>query len=202
LIVGRKGGHGWIKMAQIGYVRVSTVMQTGALQRDALARAGCIRVFEDKASGAKSDRPGLNEALAYVREGDALVVWKLDRLGRSLPHLIETVTTLGQRGVGFKSITEGVDTSTPNGRLVFHIFGALAEFERDLIRERTGAGLTAAAARGRKGGRKPVITPEKLARAKALMAEGLNVREAAGRVKVGKTALYQALASQQRQEPQ
>jgi DNA invertase Pin-like site-specific DNA recombinase len=91
-----------------------------------------------------------------------LVVWKLDRLGRSLPHLIETVTTLGRRGVGFKSLTEGVDTSTPNGRLVFHIFGALAEFERDLIRERTGAGLRAAAARGRKGGRKPVITPEKL----------------------------------------
>jgi len=141
----------------------------------------------------------LNEALAYVREGDVLVVWKLDRLGRSLPHLIETVNTLGRRGVGFKSLTEGVDTSTSNGRLVFHIFGALAEFERDLIRERTGAGLAAAAARGRRGGRKPVITPEKLARAKALMAEGFNVREAAGRIKVGKTALYEALA---RQSPQ
>jgi len=187
-------------MAQIGYVRVSTAVQDGALQRDALANAGCVRFFEDKASGAKSDRPGLNEALAYVREGDVLTVWKLDRLGRSLPHLIETVNTLGLRGVGFKSLTEGVDTSTSNGRLVFHIFGALAEFERDLIRERTGAGLTAA--RGRKGGRKAVITPEKLARAKALIAEGFNVREAAGRVKVGKTALYEALASQQPQDHQ
>jgi len=183
-------------MAQVGYVRVSTAVQDGALRRDALLKAGCGRFFEDKASGAKSDRSGLNEALAYVREGDVLVVWKLDRLGRSLPHLIETVTTLGRRGVGFKSLTEGVDTSTPNGRLVFHIFGALAEFERDLIRERTGAGLSAAAARGRKGGRKAVVTPEKLARAKALIAEGLNVREAAGRVKVGKTALYAAIASQ------
>ena len=190
------------QMAQIGYVRVSTAVQDGALQRDALANAGCVRFFEDKASGAKSDRPGLNEALAYVREGDVLTVWKLDRLGRSLPHLIETVNTLGRRGVGFKSLTEGVDTSTSNGRLVFHIFGALAEFERDLIRERTGAGLTAAAARGRRGGRKRVITPEKLARAKALIAEGFNVREAAGRVKVGKTALYEALASQQPQDHQ
>lgn len=189
-------------MAQIGYVRVSTAVQDGALQRDALAKAGCNRFFADKASGAKSDRPGLNEALAYVREGDVLVVWKLDRLGRSLPHLIETVTSLGRRGVGFKSLTEGVDTSTPNGRLVFHIFGALAEFERDLIRERTGAGLSAAAARGRKGGRKAVVTPEKLVRAKALIAEGWNVREAAGRVKVGKTALYEALANQQPRDRQ
>jgi DNA invertase Pin-like site-specific DNA recombinase len=189
-------------MAQVGYVRVSTAVQDGALQRDALTKAGCGRFFEDKASGAKSDRPGLNDALGYVREGDVLVVWKLDRLGRSLPHLIETVTLLGRRGIGFKSLTEGVDTSTPNGRLVFHIFGALAEFERDLIRERTGAGLNAAAARGRRGGRKAVVTPEKLARAKALITEGFNVREAAGRVKVGKTALYEALANQQSQDGQ
>lgn len=180
-------------MALIGYVRVSTAMQEGALQRDALIKAKCSKLFEDKVSGAKSDRPGLNDALAYVRDGDVLVVWKLDRLGRSLPHLIDTVTSLAGRGVGFKSLTEGMDTSTPNGRLVFHIFGALAEFERDLIHERTGAGLAAAVARGRKGGRKPVMTPEKLARAKALIAEGLNVREAAVRVRVGKTALYEAL---------
>ncbi len=180
-------------MALVGYVRVSTAVQDGALQRDALIKAGCSKLFEDKASGVRSDRPGLNDALAYIRDGDVLVVWKLDRLGRSLPHLIDTVASLGGRGVGFKSLTEGVDTSTPNGRLVFHIFGALAEFERDLIRERTGAGLAAAFARGRKGGRKPVITPEKFARAKALIAEGLSVREAAGRVKVGKTALYEAL---------
>jgi DNA invertase Pin-like site-specific DNA recombinase len=181
-------------VALVGYVRVSTVAQDGALQRDALTKAGCSKLFEDKISGTKADRPGLNEALAYVRDGDVLVVWKLDRLGRSLPHLIETVNALGRRSVGFQSLTEGVDTSTPNGRLVFHIFGALAEFERDLIRERTGAGLAAAAARGRKGGRKPVVTAEKLARAKALIAEGFSVREAAGRVKIGKTALYAALA--------
>jgi DNA invertase Pin-like site-specific DNA recombinase len=180
-------------MALVGYVRVSTAAQDGALQRDALVKAGCSKLFEDKASGARSDRPGLNDALAYIRAGDVLVVWKLDRLGRSLSHLIDTVTALGGRGVGFKSLTEGVDTSTSNGRLVFHIFGSLAEFERDLIRERTGAGLAAAVARGRRGGRKPVVTPEKLVRAKALIAEGLNVREAAGRVKVGKTALYEAL---------
>jgi DNA invertase Pin-like site-specific DNA recombinase len=183
-------------VASIGYVRVSTTTQDGTLQRDALVKAGCSRIFEDTISGAKAERPGLSEALAYLREGDILVVWKLDRLGRSLPHLIETVNALGRRGIGFRSLTEGVDTSTPNGRLVFHIFGALAEFERDLIGERTGAGLAAAAARGRKGGRKPVVTPEKLARAKTLIAEGLNVREAAGRVKVGKTALYAALANQ------
>lgn len=122
-------------MALIGYVRVSTAMQEGALQRDALIKAKCSKLFEDKVSGAKSDRPGLNDALAYVRDGDVLVVWKLDRLGRSLPHLIDTVTSLAERGVGFKSLTEGVDTSTPNGRLVFHIFGALAEYvERAVMR--------------------------------------------------------------------
>jgi DNA invertase Pin-like site-specific DNA recombinase len=111
-------------MALVGYVRVSTAAQDGALQRDALVKAGCSKLFEDKASGAKSDRPGLNDALAYIRTGDVLVVWKLDRLGRSLSHLIDTVTA---RGVGFKSLTEGVDTSTSNGRLVFHIFGSLAD---------------------------------------------------------------------------
>jgi DNA invertase Pin-like site-specific DNA recombinase len=115
-------------MALVGYVRVSTAAQEGALQRDALAKAGCSKLFEDKASGAKSDRPGLNDALSYIRAGDVLVVWKLDRLGRSLSHLIDAVTALGGRGVGFKSLTEGVDTSTSNGRLVFHIFGSLAEF--------------------------------------------------------------------------
>jgi DNA invertase Pin-like site-specific DNA recombinase len=180
--------------ALVGYARVSTTAQDAALQRDALDLAGCAKIFEDQISGATAERPGLDAALAYLREGDALVVWKLDRLGRSLPHLIETVNRLGKRGVGFRSLTEGVDTGTPNGRLVFHIFGALTEFERDLIRERTGAGLAAALARGRKGGRRPVITEEKLARVEALIAGGLNVREAAGRIKVGKSALYAALA--------
>ena len=141
----------------IGYARVSTLEQDPALQLDALAAAGCAKVFEDRASGARSDRPGLRQALDYVRVGDVLVVWKLDRLGRSLAHLIETVGMLKQRGVGFRSITEAIDTTTPGGLLVFHLFGALGQFERDLIRERTRAGLVAAAARGRTGGRKPVI---------------------------------------------
>ena len=180
-------------MAAIGYARVSTAEQDLALQLDALARAGCARVFEDTASGATADRPGLTAALAFAREGDVLVVWKLDRLGRSLPHLIETVNALDARGVGFRSLTEAIDTTTPGGRLIFHIFGALGQFERDLIRERTRAGLDAAVARGRRGGRKPVMTEEKLHRAKTLIAQGLTVREAAARIKVGKTALYAAL---------
>ena len=183
-------------MAAIGYARVSTADQDPALQVDALTNAGCARVFEDKASGAKTDRPGLAAALAFVREGDVLVVWKLDRLGRSLPHLIEAVNALEERGVGFRSLTETIDTTTPGGRLIFHIFGALGQFERDLIRERTRAGLDAAVARGRRGGRKPVVTEEKLRRAKTLIAQGLTVREAAARIKVGKAALYAALGEE------
>ena len=180
-------------MTSIGYARVSTQDQDPALQLDALRAAGCTRTFEDRASGARTDRPGLRQALDYAREGDVLVVWKLDRLGRSLPHLLETVAGLERRGVGFRSLTEAIDTTTPGGRLVFHLFGALGQFERDLIRERTRAGLEAAAARGRKGGRKAVVTAEKLARARTIIAKGLTVREAAMRVKVGKTALYEAL---------
>jgi DNA invertase Pin-like site-specific DNA recombinase len=181
-------------MASIGYARVSTTDQDLALQLDALATAGCARVFEDKASGAKTDRPGLAAALGFVREGDILTVWKLDRLGRSLPHLIETVNALEARGVSFRSLTETIDTTTPGGRLIFHIFGALGQFERDLIRERTRAGLDAAAARGRQGGRKRIMTDEKLRRAQALLVQGFAVREVAARIKVGKTALYTALA--------
>jgi len=182
-----------IAMAHVGYARVSTLDQDPALQLDALAAAGSVKVFEDRASGARADRPGLQKALNYAREGDVLIVWKLDRLGRSLPHLIETVSALEKRGVGFRSITEAIDTTTPGGRLVFHLFGALGQFERDLIRERTRAGLAAAAVRGRKGGRKPVVVPEKLQRAKGMIEKGLTVREAATRLKVGKTALYEAL---------
>jgi DNA invertase Pin-like site-specific DNA recombinase len=180
-------------MATVGYARVSTADQDPALQLDALAAAGCAKVFEDRASGAQTDRPGLRAALDYAREGDVLVTWKLDRLGRSLPHLIETVARLEQRGVGFRSLTEAIDTTTPGGRLVFHLFAALGQFERDLIRERTRAGLAAAAARGRIGGRRPVIIGEKLRRARELIAKGLSVRDAAVRLKVGKTALYDAL---------
>jgi DNA invertase Pin-like site-specific DNA recombinase len=135
----------------IGYARVSTTEQTLNLQQDALTKAGCNKIFTDTASGAKTERIGLDEALNYVRKGDTLVVWRLDRLGRSLPHLITTMTDLENRGIGFKSLTENVDTTTSGGKLIFHIFGALAEFERNLIRERTQAGLTAARARGKKG---------------------------------------------------
>ena len=180
-------------MSRIGYARVSTTEQDLALQRDALIAAGCQRIFEDQASGARADRPGLAEAQAYLREGDVLVVWKLDRLGRSMSHLIDTVKDLDGRKVGLHSLTEQIDTTTPGGRLIFHVFGALGQFERDLIRERTRAGLRSAQARGRRGGRKPVITEDKLKRARELIARGLTVREAAARVKVGKTALYQAI---------
>ena len=180
-------------MALIGYARVSTAEQDTALQTDALHKAGCERIFEDTISGAKAERPGLTAALAYVREGDTLVVWRLDRLGRSLAHLIEVISALEARSVGFLSITESIDTTTSGGRLIFHVFGALGQFERDLIRDRTKAGLAAAAARGRKGGRKPVVTADKLQRAREHIANGLNVREAAVRLKIGKTALYVAL---------
>jgi DNA invertase Pin-like site-specific DNA recombinase len=185
---------GKIAMVRIGYARVSTLEQEMALQLDALRAAGCDRIFEDRASGAKTDRPGLTQALAFVREGDVLVTWKLDRLARSLPHLIETVNQLEECGAGLQSLTEAIDTTTPGGRLIFHVFGALAQFERDLIRERTRAGLSAAASRGRRGGRKLVVTADKLNRAKALLGKGLTVREAASRLKIGKTALYDALA--------
>ncbi len=188
-------------MALVGYARVSTADQNPDLQRDALSAAGCARVFEDEASGARVDRPGLAQALDYARDGDILVVWKLDRLGRSLSHLIEAVAGLEARNVGFRSLTEDIDTTTPGGRLVFHLFGALGEFERDLIRERTRAGLAAAAARGRKGGRKPVATPERIDRARAMIARGLTVREAAARLRIGKTALYAALRDASAEEP-
>lgn len=180
-------------VALIGYARVSTPDQKLSLQHDALERAGCERVFDDQASGARTDRPGLAAALAYLRAGDTLVVWKLDRLGRSMSHLIEKIGELAARGIGFRSLTENIDTTTPGGMLVFNIFGSLAQFERDLIRERTQAGLRAARERGSKGGRRPVVTPDKLRKARAHIAAGLTVREAAARLKIGKTALYKAL---------
>ncbi|MGP6444907.1 recombinase family protein [Rahnella aceris] len=180
-------------MALIGYARVSTNNQHIDLQNDALRSAGCERIFDDVISGSENERPGLDAALAYLREGDILVVWKLDRLGRSIAHLVNTVQELSGRGVGLKVLTgqgAAIDTTTAPGKLVFGIFAALAEFERDLIRERTKAGLSAAAARGRKGGRKPVVTDEGLQKAQSLLAQGLSVQEAAGRLKIGKTALY------------
>lgn len=155
----------------VGYCRVSTEEQSLDLQRDALEEAGCSRVFEDVISGAREQRPGLGEALEYMREGDTLVVWRLDRLGRNVKHLIEVVESLQQRGIGFKSLQEAIDTTTSGGKLVFHIFCCLAEFERQVIRERTLAGLKAARARGRKGGRRPKLTPQQVAIGRSLAAD-------------------------------
>jgi DNA invertase Pin-like site-specific DNA recombinase len=154
----------------VGYARVSTADQTLNLQTDALKKADCTKIFTDTASGARAERKGLEEALNYVREGDTLVVWRLDRLGRSLKDLIERLTELHQKNIGFKSVTESIDTTTSGGKLIFHIFGALAEFERDIIRERTNAGLTAARARGKKGGRpkSPMSEGKKLQMAKKM----------------------------------
>lgn len=180
--------------ALIGYARVSTAEQDVTMQIDALERAGCSRIFQDVASGAKAERKGLDDALAYLRPGDTLVVWKIDRLGRSIAHLVGVVEDLQTRRIGFRSLTDaGMDTTTASGALIFHIFAALAAFERELIRERTKAGLQVAAVRGRRGGRRPVVTPALLTRAKALMAKNLTVRQAAAALKIGKTALYNAL---------
>ena len=175
----------------IGYARVSTVDQTLDLQKDALQQAGCTKIFTDTASGAKAERAGFDEALNYVRAGDTLVVWRLDRLGRSLKHLIETITTLNKREIGFKSITESIDTTTSGGKLIFHIFGALAEFERDIIRERTQAGLTAARARGRRGGRPKSLTPKKAQMAEALYKDKNNtIDEICKTLNISRATLY------------
>ena len=175
----------------IGYARVSTQDQTLALQKDALEKIGCNKIFTDTASGTKAERKGLEEALNYVREGDTLVVWRLDRLGRSLKHLIETITDLNNRKIGFKSIQENIDTTTSGGKLVFHIFGALAEFERDIIRERTNAGLQAARARGRKGGRPKALTPKKVQMVHDLYRNKDNsIDEICKTLNISRTTLY------------
>jgi DNA invertase Pin-like site-specific DNA recombinase len=178
----------------IGYARVSTIDQTLALQQDALAKAGCEKIFTDTASGSLAERPGLAEALTFARSGDTLVVWRLDRLGRSLRHLIDTMTTLADRGVHFRSLQEHLDTSTSGGKLVFHIFGALAEFEQDLIRERTTAGLAAARARGKVGGRpraEGLNTPQKVQMAKALYRDKHNrVADICRTLRVSRTTFY------------
>ncbi len=147
----------------VGYARVSTDDQNLDLQHDALKKAGCEQIYEDQLSGARAERPGLQQALAYARSGDTLVVWRLDRLSRSLKDLIDMVATLETKGIGLKSLQESIDTTVSSGKLVFHIFGALAEFERNLIRERTQAGLAAARARGRKGGRPKSLNQDKQA---------------------------------------
>jgi len=158
----------------IGYMRVSTVEQNLELQRDALEAAGCERIYDDTCSGSVTDRPGLAKALDHLRAGDALVVWKLDRIGRSLGHVVELVDGLHKKGIGLKVLTGGIDTTSSTGRLVFGIFATLAEFERDLIRERTMAGLAAARARGRTGGRPRLMTRAKLRTAMTMMANRAN----------------------------
>lgn len=176
---------------RVGYARVSTQDQQLDLQLDALKAAGCERIFEEKASGAQRDRPQLKAALDFARAGDVLVVWKLDRLARSLKQLIETVEDLEARGIGFQSVTEAIDTTSAGGKLVFQIFGALAEFERGMIRERTMAGLESARARGRVGGRPPALKAADLAAAKALLSDSnITVEEVAKRLGVAPSTLY------------
>ncbi len=179
---------------KIGYARVSTVEQNNDLQIDALKKEGCDKIFEEKASGAQRDRPELKSALEYARAGDTIIVWKLDRLARSLKQLIETVEDLEKRGIGFKSITESIDTSTSGGRLIFHIFASLAEFERNIIRERTRAGLESAKARGRTGGRPSKMSEEDIEVAKTLLKNpDITAKEVAKRMGVSFATLYRLI---------
>lgn len=178
----------------IGYARVSTRDQKPHLQRDALQAAGCERIFEETASGAKRERPELQAALAFMRAGDSLVVWKLDRLARSTRQLLETVELLEQRGIGLKILTQNIDTASAGGRLIFTVFSAIAEFEREIIRERTRAGLEAARARGRRGGRPRALSEKDLKQARALLSDpDITVAEVARRLGVGPSTLYRYL---------
>ena len=186
------------KNARIGYARVSTADQNECLQIDALEAAGCAQIYSDHASGKNIARPELSACLRALRAGDTLIVWRLDRLGRSLRDLIAVVEDLGQRGVSFQSITEQIDTGHAGGRLVFQIFGALAEFERALIRERTLAGLASARARGRKGGRKPKLTAKAMREVKALMRDpDVTVTDVADRFGVARSTIYRHLSRTQ-----
>ena len=174
----------------IGYARVSIFDQNIDLQEDALKKAGCEKIFTDRISGSKKERPGLNEAISHLRKGDTLVIWKLDRLGRSLKNMIDLTSNLDEMGVHFQSITDGIDTNTPAGRFFFHVMAALAQMERELIIERTKAGLVAAKERGRKGGRKRAMTDSKLAAAKKLLAEGISPKDVAQDLGVSVPTLY------------
>ena len=175
----------------IGYARVSTLDQDTALQTDALKAAGCERIFEEKASGAKEDRPELAKALDHARKGDVLVVWKLDRLARSLKQLVLVLDDLGRRGIGFRCLAPTIDTTTPEGRLLYSITGAFAEFERAIIQQRTRAGLKAALARGRKGGRPKSLSAEDLTKAKAMLRDGtISVASVAKTFGVSRPTLY------------
>src|ERR671927_1658755 len=176
----------------IGYARVSTEDQNLDLQRDALEKAGCELIFDDMVSGTKARRPGLEKALSHLRRGDTLVVWRLDRLlGRSLRHLIDTVTELQDKGIEFKSLQESIDTTTSGGKLVFHIFGALAEFEREIIRERTQAGLQSARSRGRIGGRPKTLSVRQVSMLRNMAADtSLTVADICETLGIGRTTFY------------
>lgn len=181
---------------RIGYARVSTTDQTLDLQRDALKEAGCGKVFTDQGvSGITVSRPGLDRAMRTLKKGDTLVVWKLDRLGRSLSHLVQTVTELGGRGIGFQSLSDPIDTTNASGRLVLHMMAALSEFERSLVIERTRAGLKAAKRRGVKLGRKPTLTEDQLAQARRLIEQGESPRVVAKMLRVHRSTLYRHLPS-------
>lgn len=181
---------------KVGYARVSTRDQDYTMQAEALTAAGCEKIFEETASGAQKDRPELAKAISYLRKGDVLVVWKLDRLARSLKQLIDTVEDLEHCGIGFVSLTESIDTTTPGGRLIFHVFGALAEFERELIRERTNAGLKSAKERGVKLGRRKSLDADAVSVAKALLKSGeMSASQVAAHVGVSRATLYRAMAS-------
>ena len=178
----------------IGYARISTRDQNTDLQLDALKKAGCERIFEETASGAKRDRPELQSALDFIRAGDTLVIWKLDRLARSTRQLLDTVEELAKLGIGLKTLTQDIDTNTAGGRLIFTVFGAIAEFEREIIRERTRAGLDAARSRGRKGGRPRMLTEKDLKQARALLTDPeITVEDVARRLGVGPSTLYRYL---------
>ncbi|MEQ2017920.1 recombinase family protein [Photorhabdus bodei] len=174
----------------IGYARVSTLDQNLDLQRDALLNAGCQKIFEDKVSGTRAERPGLSKAMEQLREGDTLVVWKLDRLGRSVKHLVDMVGQLHQQHIQFKSLTDVIDTGTPSGRFFFHVMASLAEMEHDLTMERTQAGLAIARQLGRKSGRKPKMTPSKIESARKLLANGTPPKEVAKNLGVSVPTLY------------
>lgn len=181
----------------IGYARVSTQDQYLRMQEDALKSSGCEEIFTDIASGVKTALPGLHSALSHLRKGDVLVVWQLDRLGRTLAHLIQTVKELNDKGIGFKSLRENIDTTTSGGQLIFHIFGALAQFQRELIRERTNAGLKAARARGRLGGRPHFLDKRDITRLKAHYDKGdLSINEICKLFNITKPTLYRYLQKQ------
>ena len=183
----------------IGYARTSTTDQKLDLQLDALRAAGADPIFKDQVSGMRTKRPGLDKALAALKAGDTLAVWKLDRLGRSLPHLVNEVAGLKERGVGFRSLTESIDTGTPHGRLLFGLFGTLAEFERELTKERVAAGRDAAKKAGRKMGRRQKLDGKKLAAIRRELAAGIGPHEVAASFGVSRSTLYAALAREEQQ---